>query len=255
MYKKRYGQNFLINNGIAKKILLNEKIKNQNILEIGTGNLALTNLIICDNPKKFIGIEVDKDLKKNYVQKKILDKIIFEDALKINERKLFQNENFSIVSNLPFNISSELVIKWCEIQNSYNCINNMILMFQKELGEKIIANLNTKKYGRLSILCRAFFSIEKKIIVTKNNFFPSPKVDTIVLKFIPHKINKIKRNSFKKLEKITKFFFNERRKINKKKIIQNFSIKQIEKFNLHKLYNLRAENIDDEVFFKLCNVI
>ena len=255
MYKKKYGQNFLINQNISKKILLNEKIKHQNILEIGTGNLALSKYIIENQPKKFLGVEVDEELSDIYLKNKISDKIIFEDALKINERNFFNNENFSIISNLPFNISSELVIKWCRIQNSYNCINSMLLMFQKELAERIVAQKDTKKYGRVSILCNAFFSIKKKILVSKNNFFPIPKVDAMVLKFTPHKINKIKKNNFEKLEKITRIFFNERRKKIKKKIIKNFTITQIKKFNLEKFYNLRAENISKEIFFELSNII
>ena len=77
----------------------------------------------------------------------------------------------------------------------------------------------------------------------------------MVLNFIPHKINKIKKNNFEKLEKITRIFFNERRKKNKKKIINNFSVSQIRKYNLEKFYNLRAENIDKEIFFELSNVL
>ena len=255
MFKKKYGQNFLINNHISKRILLNENIKDKNILEIGTGNLALSKLIISNKPKKYLGIEIDKELKEVYLKNKISDKIIFNDALQIDERKFFKNEKFSIISNLPFNISSELIIKWCKIQNSFNCINNMILMFQKELAERIIAKKNTKKYGRITILCNAFFSIEKKLSVSKNNFFPIPKVDAIVLNFIPHKKNKIKKNNFEKLERITRIFFNERRKKNKKKILKNFSNDKIKKYDLERLYNLRAENIDNEIFFKLSNIL
>ena len=77
----------------------------------------------------------------------------------------------------------------------------------------------------------------------------------MVLKFTPHKINKIKKDNFIKLEKITRIFFNERRKKNKKKIIKNFSDSQIKKCNLEKFYNLRAENIDKEIFFELSNIL
>ena len=130
----------------------------------------------------------------------------------------------------------------------------MTLMFQKELADRIIAKKNTKKYGRLSILCSAFFEIKKKLIVSKNNFKPIPKVDAMVLNFIPYKINKLKKENFEKLQKITRIFFNERRKKNKKKIIQNFSKAQIKKYNLEKFYDLRAENIDNEVFYKLSDI-
>jgi len=137
----------------------------------------------------------------------------------------------------------------------HHCIDNMTLMFQKELAERIIAKKNNKKYGRLSILLSAFFFIKKKLLVSKNNFFPIPKVDAMVLNFTPCKIDKIKKNNFEKLEKLTKFFFSERRKKNKKKIIKYFTPNQIEKHNLEKLFNLRAENIDNEVFFKMSDII
>ena len=80
-------------------------------------------------------------------------------------------KKFSIISNLPFNISAQLLIKWLKIQNKYNCIENMILMFQKELAERIVADINTKKYGRISILSSAFFKIEKKLEIGKKNFY------------------------------------------------------------------------------------
>ena len=94
MYKKKYGQNFLVNQNISKKILLHEKIKNCNILEIGTGNLALSKFIILEKPKKYVGIEIDEDLKNIYLKNKISKYIIFDNAMKINERKIFSNENF-----------------------------------------------------------------------------------------------------------------------------------------------------------------
>ena len=77
----------------------------------------------------------------------------------------------------------------------------------------------------------------------------------MVLNFIPHRVKKIKKNKFKKLKKITRIFFNERRKKNKKKIINNFSVSQIKKYNLEKFFNLRAENIDKEIFFELSNIL
>ena len=114
--RKKYGQNFLVNENIVKKILSKENINNKNVLEIGTGNLALTKSIISYKPKNYIGVEVDKDLTNIYLKNNISDKIIFDDALKINEIKIFKSQSFSIISNLPFNISSELLIKWCKIQ-------------------------------------------------------------------------------------------------------------------------------------------
>ena len=109
--KKKFGQNFLIDSEICNQIISLEKIKNENILEIGPGNFALTELIIKNKPKKFFAVEIDCeifDVKKN---DKILKYLLNEDALKFDELKIFNNEKFSIISNLPFNISSELLVK------------------------------------------------------------------------------------------------------------------------------------------------
>lgn len=253
--KKKFGQNFLIKNELIEKILSKKFIEGKNILEIGPGNLALTKGIIKFHPKKYIGVEIDQDFKKKISDKDIIKKIIFHDALKINEQSLFINKNFSIISNLPFNISSQLLFKWCDIQNNHKLIDSMTLMFQKELGERILAKKDTKKYGGISIITQAFFNVKKKIIVEKENFSPIPKVDAIVIDFIPLKENKINKNDFNKLKKITSFFFNERRKINKKKIEKLFGKEKISKYKLEKLFYLRPENLDKNIYYDFVKII
>ena len=254
MLKKKFGQNFLINETIANKIINSENILSKNILEIGPGNLALTKYILKKKPKQFISLEIDNDLKKLY-DKDIVKFILFEDARRFNELKFFNNKKFSIISNLPFNISSTLLLKWNLLQNNYSCIDSMTLMFQKELAERIISKENTKQYGRLSIITQAFFKIEKKLEVFKESFKPQPKVDAIVLKFTPHKTNKISKKNFTKLEKVTQFFFNERRKKNEKKIKKIFSSSQISNYNFDKLFSQRAENINKEIYYKMSELI
>jgi 16S rRNA (adenine1518-N6/adenine1519-N6)-dimethyltransferase len=255
MPKKKYGQNFLINKCIIKKILTDIKINSQNILEVGPGNLALTKLIIDKLPNRYVGIEIDKDFKTKINDKQILSNILFDDALEINERSLFHNKNFTIISNLPYNISSQLLIKWCILQNDHHCINEMILMFQKELGERILSGCNSKKYGSLSVLVQAFFNIKRKVIVSKECFNPVPKVESIVLHFLPLKKNRIKKEKFKNLQKITKFFFNERRKKNKKKIQKLFNETVINNHNLQKYFDLRAENLSKDLYYKFTEII
>ena len=250
--KKEYGQNFLINENIAREIIELINIKNKNIIEIGPGNLALTNLIKNKKPKKFVAVEIDKLLKKNYSNFD-LNNIIFYNALTFDERKYFNNQNFSIISNLPFNISSQLLTKWIYIQNNHYCIDQMILMFQKELAERIISDFNSKKYGRLTILSKAFFNIEHGLTVLKKNFNPEPKVDAAVLIFKKIKTHKIESKNLKKLEKITSFFFNERRKKNKKKFQKILSNKELVKFE--KYFSLRPENLKEDIYYKLTKII
>jgi len=252
--KKKFGQNFLINKKISNEIISLENINGQNILEIGPGNFALTELIIKNKPKKFISVEIDKDIFDINKNNSILKYLFNDDALKFDEIKSFNNEKFSIISNLPFNISSELLVKWCYIQNSSRSINSMTLMFQKELAERIIAKINTKKYGRISILANAFFDIKKEIFIEKNNFRPPPKVDAIVLKFTSLKTNRIKKENLNKLENITSLFFNERRKKNIKKIQKLFDEKVIKDNNLQQYFELRAENINKDTYYKMSEI-
>jgi len=255
MPKKKYGQNFLINEEIIKKILIDIKINSQNILEVGPGNLALTKPIIDKTPNRYVGVEIDKDFKTKINDKQILSNILFDDALKINERSLFNNQSFKIISNLPYNISSQLLIKWCILQNDHHCINEMILMFQKELGERILSDCNSKQYGSLSVLVQAFFNIKKKVVVSKECFNPIPKVESIVLHFFPLKKNRIKKEKFKNLQKITKFFFNERRKKNKKKFQKLFNETIINNYNLQKYFDLRAENLSKDLYYEFTEII
>ena len=252
MLKKKYGQNFLINEKIANDITGLINITNNNIIEIGPGNLALTNLIKKKKPKKFVAVEIDRLLKKNYSNVD-LNNIIFDDALIFDEKKYFKNENFSIISNLPFNISSKLLTKWIYIQNEYHCIDQMALMFQKELADRVISNFNSKKYGRLTILSKAFFDIEYSFTVFKKNFYPKPKVDAAVLLFKKIKTHKIDSANLKKLEKITSFFFNERRKKNKKKFQKILNKKEL--VNFEKYFSLRPENLKEDIYYKLTKII
>jgi len=255
MPKKKFGQNFLINENLCNKIIESELIENKNILEIGPGNLALTKKIISKKPKKFFSLEIDIDIInkfKNTLFSKYLHHI---DALKINELNLFKNNNFTIISNLPFNISTELLIKWIKFQNNKNCIKSMTLMFQKELAERIIAKKDTKKFGRISILVSAFFEVKKKIDIKKNNFFPVPRVDATVLQFTPLKKNKISKNNLNKLENVTSLFFNERRKKNLKKIKKIFSEDQIIKEGFDIFFDLRPENLDKEIYYRFAEIL
>ena len=255
MFKKKFGQNFLINDTLIDQIIELENIQNKNILEIGPGNLALTKKIIQKKPKNFFALEIDNDLVIKHQNSEHAQHIINKDALKIDEYKLFNKKKFSIISNLPFNISAQLLIKWLKIQNKYNCIENMILMFQKELAERIVADINTKKYGRISILSSAFFKIEKKLEIGKKNFYPIPNVDTVVLKFTALKKNKIKDKNFHKLEKITQIFFNERRKINTKKINKIFTQDQINKWKLYNYFKKRPENLSRDTYYFFASIL
>ena len=256
--KKRFGQNFLVNNNIIDKIINASNINRESeILEVGPGNGALTKRIIMKKPKKFIAIEIDKSLETQ-LNKEFMNcnnyKLIFLDALKFKENENFSN-NFTIISNLPYNISLALLKKWIYQLIINPHANQMILMFQKEVAERILARHNSKKFGRISVLCSAFFEIKKVADVDKNDFFPIPKVKSTVLIFKKLKKFKFNIKDIKYLEKVTNILFNNRRKKLKKKLQTMLTQEIIEKNMLNKLYDYRVENLTNEIFFKIASII
>ena len=182
--KKSLGQNFLIDQNIIRKITELVDIKNKNILEIGPGTGNLTSSILEKKPKKFYVIEKDNLLATN-LQKKFNNKIIISnnDILKINEN-LICKEKLIVFGNLPYNISTEILCKWIlNLKNSDFWFSNLILMFQKEVAERIISKFDTSNYGRLSILANWKLDINKIYDIKPNCFSPIPKIDSTLLIF------------------------------------------------------------------------
>ena len=130
------------------------EIKNQNIIEIGPGKGSLTNEILIKNPRSLILIEKDQNLSKilkiKYSDKKVV-KVYNDDILEINLEKIINNKSI-IFGNLPYNISSQILIKLIKLNNLEKKISDLIFMFQKELGQKIIGKYQSNNYGRLSII-------------------------------------------------------------------------------------------------------
>jgi len=249
--KKSLGQNFLIDQNIINKILLVSDIKNKSVLEVGPGTGNLTSHIIKKNPKKFFVIEKDEDLVlklSNDFKDKI--KIINDDVLNVNEKNI-DDDKLVVFGNLPYNISTEILCKWILNLDKKNFwFSCLILMFQKEVADRIISNFDTSKYGRLSILSHWKLDIEKICDVKPSSFLPRPKVDSSLLFFKP-KINFFKIENPKNLEIITRVFFSQRRKMLKKPFNQLFNgnIDIIKKLNID--LNLRPQNLDLETYYKL----
>ncbi len=250
--KKSLGQNFLIDKNVLKKITNLTNIKDKIILEIGPGTGNLTSYILEKNPKKFIAIEKDNELAVN-LKKKFHKhiKVINEDVLTVDETKLFEDEDkVTVFGNLPYNISTEILCKWIiNLKNDF-WFDSLILMFQKEVADRIIAKTNTSNFGRLSILCNWKLNIEKIFDVKPWAFFPKPKIDSSLLYFYPKK-NFIKIKDPSNLEKITKIFFNQRRKMLKKPFNQLFNGDQRVLTKLKIDLNLRPQNLNMETYYKL----
>ena len=249
--KKSLGQNFLTDNNIINKIIdignINEK---DDILEVGPGTGNLTREIIKKKPNKIFLIEKDnflyRKLKKEFKNK---INIVNEDILRIDETNL-SDKKLIVFGNLPYNISTQILAKWILNCNSNFWYKKLILMFQKDVAERITAKTNTKNYGRLSIISNWKLKITKHFDVSRNCFYPKPRVESSVLSFVPE-TKYVKFQNAKSLEVVTRVFFSQKRKMINKPIKQLFNnsneILNKLKINL----NLRPQNLSKEIYFEI----
>jgi 16S rRNA (adenine1518-N6/adenine1519-N6)-dimethyltransferase len=248
--KKSLGQNFLIDREVLEKIVDSAKIINKEILEIGPGTGNLTSHILKKKPKKIYVIEKDNDLSISLATKFNNEiNIINDDILKISENKISKNK-LTVFGNLPYNISTEILSKWIVNLKKEFWFESLVLMFQKEVADRIIADHNTSNYGRLSILSNWKLKIKKIIDIQPKSFSPRPKIDSSLLIFTPKK-NFFELEDAKNLEILTRIFFSQRRKMLKKPFNQIFkNAKEVsEKFSID--LNLRPQNLEPELYYKL----
>ena len=248
--KKSLGQNFLVDQKILEKIINVTQIKEKNILEIGPGTGSLTSHILKKKPKKFIVVEKDKNLAEELArnfEKEVT--VINKDILEIDETSLI-NEKFTVFGNLPYNISTEILSKWIVNLKDSFWFDHLVLMFQKEVADRITSKFNTSTYGRLSILANWKLKVVKICDIKPASFSPKPKVDSSLLLFSP-KNNTFKIEDPKNLEKVTRVFFSHRRKMLKKPFNKLFNGDQkiLDKLNID--LNLRPQNLDFETYYQL----
>jgi len=248
--KKSLGQNFLIDKNILEKIVNTVEIENKEILEIGPGSGNLTEYILSKKPKNVYVVEKDNNLSI-LLKKKFNEKIniINDDILKISENNI-SKEKLIVFGNLPYNISTQIISKWIINLNNKFWFDKLVLMFQKEVADRIISKFNTSNYGRLSILANWKLEIKKIMDIKPGSFFPKPKIDSSLLIFSP-KDHFFKLSKSKNLEMITRVFFNQRRKMIKKPFNQIFknSTEISKKFKID--LNQRPQNLEPEIYYKL----
>jgi len=248
--KKSLGQNFLIDREVLEKIVSITDITDKDVLEIGPGSGNLTTYILKQKPKKFYVVEKDDDLALLLKEKFDTQiEIINDDILKISEDKI-SDQKLSVFGNLPYNISTEILSKWILNIGSNFWFENLVLMFQKEVADRIISEFNNSKYGRLSILSSWKLNVKKIMDIKPQSFSPRPKIDSSLLLFTPKKKFFTLKDP-KNLEMITRVFFSQRRKMLKKPFNQVFTHgKQVaEKYGID--LNLRPQNLEPETYFKL----
>ncbi len=204
--RKRFGQNFLVDDQIVSKIVATiSPKKSDNIVEIGPGKGALT-FPLLNHLDKLSVIEIDRDLISLLKLKKQDKLTIYEaDALKFDYGLI--SDNLRIVGNLPYNITSPLLFR---LLLNKNQIIDMTFMLQKEVVERIVANHGSKTYGRISVMMQTFFEVESMFTVPKESFDPQPKIESAIL-YLKTRPKPLTEN-IKLLENIVKISFSQRRK-------------------------------------------
>ena len=251
--KKSLGQNFIKDNNFLS--IMSSKIitdKNTNIIEIGPGTGALTNFLVGKEFKSIYLIEKDRVLANKLKAKYSHIKNVYvmnDDALKMKYDRFFKIKNNIIIGNLPFNISTQLLFKWLEINNWPPFYNSMTLMFQKEVANRITANPSCKEYSRITVSAQSRCKIKKILHAPSSIFFPRPKVDGVVLRFTPHL--KYKNINFNILQSVLRLSFSQRRK--KIKTSLKIYINEIKKSKIDE--NLRPDDLTIDDYIKIVNLL
>lgn len=253
-FKKKFGQNFIVDKNIIHSIINKADIdKDTLVIEIGPGAGALTSEL-GKVAGSVLAYEIDTSLK-NILNKNIEDNttVIYDDFLKRNVADDLVNYNFKkiyVVANLPYYITTPIIIKL--IEDKLN-IDKIVVMVQKEVGDRFKAAPNSKDYNSLSVFLNYYFAVEKLLNVSKNVFMPKPNVDSIVVAF-----TKREKRPFLKDEniffKLIRDAFRQKRKTLKNNL-SNYNLKKVDEV-LNKYgfsLSVRAEALPIEVFVDISN--
>jgi len=251
--KKSLGQNFLVDNNVINKIIEITDINNKIVMEVGAGYGNLTKAIISKNPKKILAVEKDKKLAsilvKNFKDYNNLE-IINRDILNVIEGKKSEH-NVVIFGNLPYNVSTKILASLILLKKWPPWYDLLIFMFQKEVADRILAKNHTKDFSRLTVLSNWRFEIKKHFDISKNCFFPKPKINSSLLSFKPKINDQFNLKNPKNLEKITRVLFSNRRKMINKNFNKLFGKQKSISKNLNINLNKRPEELSNETFYKI----
>ena len=250
--RKRFGQNFLHDKMIIQRIVnsINPR-QGDHIVEIGPGEGALTELVL-DKIGAMDVVELDRDLipllKIRFVVQDGLT-IHQADALKFDFCSLQQDENkLRIIGNLPYNISTPLLF---HLFDNNHCIEDMHFMLQKEVVDRMVAKPGDSAYGRLSIMLQYFCSAEYVFTVKPGAFRPAPKVDSAIVRLVPHGKPPVEINNFDEFSKLVNHSFTQRRKTLRNILKGQLDAEQIEALGIEP--TIRPERLSLEDFTKIAN--
>lgn len=252
-FSKAHGQNFLFDMNITRKICTIVKtLENNIVIEVGPGPGGLTRAILEKNPKHLYAIEIDPNCVKAQVELTTRYdnfSVIEADALTVDIGALMiqhPGHKLHIIANLPYNVGTELLIRWLHLGD---LVSSMTLMFQKEVADRILANPNTKDYGRLSILAQYVAETHRFFNLPPTAFTPAPKVESTVIHVIPRHLSDEDKAIIPYIERLAKAAFNQRRKMLRSSLSSVFSKEQMEEINLD--FTKRAEDLTIEDFVML----
>ena len=255
-FKKNFGQNFIIDENIINSIISNSKIdKDTLVLEIGPGAGSLTYKLGL-NAKEVVCYEIDTKVK-NILEHNLEGlnnvKVIYEDFLKANVKEELKKHDYNklyVVANLPYYITTPIIIKL--IEDDLN-VDKIVVMVQKEVGDRFKAKSGSKDYSSLSIFLNYYYDVRKMLDVSKNVFMPKPNVDSIVVEF-KKKEELLTLNNKELFFKLIRDSFKQKRK-NLRNNLKDYDLTKIS--NILAKYNLdltvRAENISIDIFVDIAN--
>lgn len=257
-FKKRFGQNFLKNDTIVEKIVSVVDLTSSDlVIEVGPGGAIMTRELAM-RAKQVLAYEIDADLSLE-LEKRLQGisnvKILFEDFLKSDIRadiQCYQYQHLYFVSNVPYYITTPILLKLIESKLSFDKI---VMMVQKEVGERFSTACGNKNYGSITVLLNYHYDIKKEFLVSRSQFVPKPNVDSVVVSFTEKKARlPLKDYSF--FERLVRDSFQFKRKT----IRNNLRHYDLEKIQMvlekyHYTLDVRAEMLDYTVFVDLANAL
>ena len=255
-FKKKFGQNFLRDTNIVKKIVNTSGIdENSLVIEVGPGGAIMTREL-ASRAKNVLAYEIDTDLENELAMKLSSFQnveVLFRDFLKTDIKadvEKYDYDKLLFVSNVPYYITTPIIMK---LIKSGLHFNKIVMMVQKEVGNRFSTNPGNREYGSITVLLNYFYNVKKEFFVSKKEFIPVPKVDSVVISFT-EKDNKLALKSFDFFEQILRDSFQYKRKNirnNLKKYDLNVVEEVLKKHNLN--LNSRAETFGLEVFVDIAN--
>ena len=253
-FKKKFGQNFLQDKNIIKKIANVAETNNEDlIIEVGPGAGALTEELV--QKSQVLAYEIDQELEDN-LKEKFKDKnfsLILDDFLKRDVNKDIESYKYNrlyVIANLPYYITTPIINK---IIDDKLPVEKMVLMVQKEVGERFSAKTGSKDYSSITVFLNYYFDIKREFIVSRNAFFPKPNVDSVIISFTK-KDNKLKVKNEELFFKLIRDSFTQKRKTLKNNL-KNYDFSKVEEvLNRNNLpLDIRAENVSLETFVEISN--